>query len=66
MNSEEIKVLRKKLKLSQERFAKKINVSVMTVNRWEKGKNEPCYLALEKLERLVNEVNKMNNKAEKS
>lgn len=39
--SENIKTMRQKLFLSQEAFAKKLTVSVSTVNRWEIGKSVP-------------------------
>ncbi len=52
MIPKEIKELRKKLELSQERFAQKVGVSVGTVNRWERGEHKPYPLALEKLRKL--------------
>ena len=36
-----IRVMRKKALLSQEDFAKALNVSVGTINRWENGKTKP-------------------------
>ena len=41
MTAKEIKVLRKKLKLTQEKLAQKLRVSVATVSRWERGKVKP-------------------------
>ena len=40
-NSDEIKIIRKKLKLSQNLFAKALGVSLKTVEAWESGRNIP-------------------------
>lgn len=47
--SNDVELLRKKLFLSQEDFAKEIGVSFTTVNRWESGKVFPNYKTLKKL-----------------
>ncbi len=39
MTPEELKKLRKKMGISQERLARKMDVSSRTVHRWEKGDN---------------------------
>ena len=39
--SKEIETLRERLYLTQNEFAKALNVSFSTVNRWEKGKARP-------------------------
>ena len=39
--SESIKVARQNAFLTQEEFAKELNVSACTVNRWEMGKARP-------------------------
>lgn len=52
MDSKEIKELRFKLKMTQEKFAHLIGVSMTTVNRWEQGKTKPSSLAIEKIKRL--------------
>ena len=44
-----LKIIRKKCLLSQVNFAKEINVSFSTVNRWENNKNIPNYQALKKI-----------------
>lgn len=44
--------LRKKLRLSQEKFAAKIGVTVTTVNRWENDKSKPRGLSLQALDTL--------------
>ena len=46
---EAIKALRNKMILSQMEFAKEIQVSFATVNRWEMGKYEPTIKAKRKL-----------------
>jgi len=52
-----IKKLRAKLDLSQEDLARLLNVSFMSVNRWENGKFEPTIIAKEKLSDLFEENN---------
>ncbi len=44
--------LRTRLGLSQEKFAKKLGVSVFAVSSWERGINKPRGLSLRALERL--------------
>lgn len=44
-----IRITRKKALLSQEDFAKLLNVSVGTINRWENGKTKPNIAAMKKL-----------------
>lgn len=41
MNAEQIKKLRKRLGLTQMKFAKLLNVSFATENRWERGHTVP-------------------------
>ena len=47
--SEEIKRLRQKSFLSQEAFARELNVSFSSVNRWEGGKSKPNMAAMKKI-----------------
>lgn len=47
--SEEIKRLRQKCFLSQEAFARELNVSFSSVNRWEGGKSKPNMAAMKKI-----------------
>ena len=47
--SELIRIMRKKALLSQENFAKALNVSVGTINRWENAKNKPNITAMKKI-----------------
>ena len=46
--SELIQVMRKKALLSQKDFAKALNVSVGTINRWENAKTKPNIYGNEK------------------
>lgn len=41
VDKDEIRRIRHKLGWSQEKFAQSLNVSWVSVNRWESGKNEP-------------------------
>lgn len=47
--SEEIKRIRQKCFLSQEAFARELNVSFSSVNRWEDGKSKPNMAAMKKI-----------------
>ena len=49
MLGETIRLTRQKAFLSQEEFAKELNVSVSTINRWETGKVKPNLSALKNL-----------------
>ena len=46
--SELVRNMRKRALLSQEEFAKLLNVSVGTINRWENGKTKPNITAMKK------------------
>ena len=50
-----LKLFRNNNKLSQEKLARIIGVSLMTVQRWECGKSNPSPLAKEKLNELLRE-----------
>lgn len=52
MSSEEIKNLRKKLKMTQQQFASALKVDFKTVNRWENKKARPSNMAIRLLKRL--------------
>jgi transcriptional regulator with XRE-family HTH domain len=41
---------------TQEQLARNIGVSLNTVQRWESGKTRPSPLAIEKLQRLLEDV----------
>ncbi len=47
--SELVRNMRKRALLSQEEFAKLLNVSVGTINRWENGKTKPNITAMKKI-----------------
>ena len=49
----EVARLRAHLDLSQEKFAKKLGVSVSTVGKWETGLHKPRGLSLRALGRLT-------------
>ena len=44
-----IKVTRQKAFMSQEAFAKELNVAVSTINRWETGKSKPNLTAMKNI-----------------
>lgn len=46
MLPELLKSLRTKMFMSQETFAKGMNVTVCTINRWENGKSKPNITAM--------------------
>ena len=47
--SNEIKIIRQKAFMTQESFAKALNVAFSTVNRWESGKTHPNMTAMKQL-----------------
>jgi superfamily II DNA/RNA helicase/transcriptional regulator with XRE-family HTH domain len=55
MNGQEIRILRKAMKLTQQKFAAKLGVSFAAVNRWEKGRNSPQPDRLARLRELHSE-----------
>lgn len=55
MTKDQIKKLRKKLKMTQDQFAVKIGVAPYTVRRWESGKYPPSRMAQKLLEMLAKE-----------
>lgn len=50
-----IRNMRKKALLSQEDFAKLLNVSVGTINRWENGKTKPNIAAMKRIKAFCEE-----------
>jgi len=54
--SEKLKYCRKQMAWTQEQLARKIGVSLNTVQRWESGKTYPSPLAMEKLKSLLGDV----------
>jgi DNA-binding transcriptional regulator YiaG len=47
-----IKQLRKKLALSQSKFGTLLGVSMVSINRWENGQNEPTMKVKRKIKEL--------------
>ncbi|MGL4501002.1 MAG: helix-turn-helix domain-containing protein [Planktothrix sp.] len=45
-----VKTLRKRMNLSQEKFAAYLGVSFQTINRWEKGRATPSQMAIKLIE----------------
>jgi DNA-binding transcriptional regulator YiaG len=54
MTPEEILEIRKKLCVTQEKFAALLGTTVVTVNRWENGKAVPSRLYIKELKELRN------------
>ncbi len=53
-----VRELRADLGLTQEQFAAKIGVTYSTINRWENDKGKPSPLALLRIERLQQKINR--------
>ena len=51
--AELIREMRRRLGLSQEKFAHQLGVTCLTVNRWENGRAKPSPLAMEKIEGML-------------
>jgi putative transcriptional regulator len=51
-----VKRLRDKLQLTQEQFARRLGVTFVTVNRWERGHTYPKGLSVAALESLEKEI----------
>ena len=51
-----IRELRISTGLTQEKFAAKLGVILLTINRWENGRSQPSPLAMEKVELLIGEM----------
>ena len=47
--NEEIKITRQKSFMTQDEFAKEIQVSTATINRWETGKARPSITAIKRI-----------------
>ena len=59
-----IKQLRKALGLTQEALAQELNVSFVSVNRWESGKAKPSRLAQEKIDALIKQAQRSADSGE--
>lgn len=64
MDDRDIKKLRMGLGLSQERFARLLNVSLQTVRRWEEGLTKPLPVISLRLEELEKEINAHRGRGE--
>jgi len=53
LTPERIKELRKAMGLSQEGLARELGISAATINRWEKGRNQPGQMATRLLETML-------------
>jgi len=53
-----IRKLRKRLGLTQEKFAAKVGVTFPTINRWENGRARPSPLARQRIEALLHSMGK--------
>jgi len=48
-----IRELRKRLDLTQEKFAARLGVTFPTINRWENGRTAPSPLAKQRIQELL-------------
>lgn len=55
--ADELKRIRQRSFLTQEAFAKEVNVSFSTVNRWESGKTKPNLIAMKNIKEFCNKNN---------
>lgn len=53
-----VRELRKRLGLTQEKFAARLGVTFPTINRWENGRVKPSPMAVEHLRDFVREMGK--------
>ena len=54
--ADKIRQCRVRKEWTQEQLARNIGVSLNTVQRWESGKTQPSPLAMEKLQRVLEDV----------
>lgn len=53
-----VRELRKRLGLTQEKFAARLGVTFPTINRWENGRVKPSPMAVQHLRDFVREMGK--------
>lgn len=53
-----VREIRRRLGLTQEKFAARLGVTFPTVNRWENGKAKPSPLAMQELSALLKDMGK--------
>jgi DNA-binding transcriptional regulator YiaG len=58
--SEKILSIRKAVNMSQEEFARQLDVSFATVNRWENGKSNPSRMAINTIKEFCMKHNIIN------
>ena len=51
-----VREARKRLALTQEKFAAKLGVTLPTINRWENGRTKPSPLAVKQIENCVRQL----------
>ena len=51
-----IREIRRRLRLTQEKFAARLGVTCLTVNRWENGRTKPSPLALKQIEGMLRQM----------
>lgn len=51
-----VRETRRRLGLSQQKFAAQVGVSFQSVNRWENGRTQPLPLALKRIEELLQQM----------
>ena len=56
--SKMIRQLRAALGLTQEQFAAKVGVTYSTINRWENSKGKPSPLAMLRIKRIQQKMNR--------
>lgn len=55
--AQEIKYIRQRCFLSQEAFARELNVSFSSVNRWESGRSKPNLVAIKSIKEFCEQHN---------
>lgn len=63
--SELVRELRAVCRLTQEQFAAKLGVTLVTVNRWENDRAKPMPLALRQLNALALEMSQFGSEADR-
>lgn len=66
MNGKEIKLIRKKLGLTQQQFAEKLNYSLSTVQKWENGAREIDEFNAGVIKQFENEISNIHQKTAQS
>lgn len=51
-----VREMRRRLELSQTKFAAQLGVSFQSVNRWENGRTKPLPIALKQIEHLLHQM----------